>query len=309
MICFLVYNFNSPNKVRSNNNTNYFLNLKNEQYIDRTGKSLFEKLYSIIKDEQKNQEICIQIIEELLKERDFFIQDIVKETSIDYVLKMKDIHYSTEILKLLIFYWDIEENQDDFVRYKYTLTSSPFCEIMLDLKIGTEDSFEVLFDRYLNRMKIEYKGYPNLLQITLQKDRKYLLDYEIFLTNYRTFEKSYIDHEIPDDSKLLKLNDDYIFTILSDKQHKLQKQIMNSSEPKQFDKILIKLDYEEVEFLLLARSEEQYENVLEQMLRKKHKNYVHILLKQICSSYGLETFYTKKMLLMVNIMSSNYTLQ
>ena len=300
LICFLVYNFNSPYKVRLIKTTNYSLHLKNKQYIDRTGKTLLEKLYSIFEDEKKNQEICLQIIEKLLKESHFHYKDILKDSSIDYVLKMKDVHYSTEILKLLIFYCKIGYNQDDLIKCKNTLAErSPLFEIILDLKNGTENSLQSLFDRYLNKMNILYKGYPNLLQTTLQKDRKYLLDYEIF--SKRTFVKSgYIDREIPEDTELLDLNDNTIFTILSDKQHKLQNQIMNLTEPNQFEKILKKLDYDEVEILLLARSGENYENILEQML-KKPKNYVDVLLKQICSSYGMETFYTKKMLLMVFI--------
>ena len=284
------------------NHTNYFLNLKNEQYFHQTGKTLFEKLYSMIEDEKQNQEICLQIIEKLLESKKHLIHDIVKETSMDYVLKMKDIHYSTEILKLLVFHWEIEENQLDFIKYKDILAQrSPFCEIILDLKKGTGDSFEILFDRYLDRMKLLYKGYPNLHQITLQKDRKYLLDYEIFSINYRTFENSsYIDREIPENSELLDLFDNSIFTVFSTKQQRIQNQIMISSEPKKFDKILRKLDYHELKMLLLARSQENYENVIELML-KEPENYVDVLLERIFIEYGLETFYTRKMLLKVSI--------
>lgn len=307
LICFLVYNFNSYNRFLPQNFKKYFLNLKNEQYIELTGKTgekrtLFDKLYSMIENEKTNQEICILIVAELLKERDFFIQNIVKETSIDYVLKMKNTYYSTEILKLLIFYWDIEENQDDFKEYKDELSErSPFCEIMLDLKEGTENSFKVLFERYLNRMNKEFKRYPNLHQTILQKDRTYLLDYKIFSENYRTIENSYfIDRKIPKDYEILDPHDHYIFIHFSPRQQKIQNQIMNSSNPKQFDKILKKLSYCEIYILLLARSQENYENLLEQML-KKSKNVVHHLLQKICSNFEIETFYTKKMLLMVII--------
>ena len=297
-----MYNFNTPNRFLPQFFKEYYLDLKNEQYFNRTGKTLFEKLYSIIEDEKQNQEICLQIIKEILKTRKSFIHDIVKETSIDYVLKMKDIHYSTEILKLLVFHWDFKENQVDYLKYKDILAvRSPFCEIILDLKKGTGDSFKVLFDRYLARMKFLYKGYPNLHQITLQKDRKHLWYYMIFPNKYNTYENDYyIDREIPENSKLLDLLDDFIFRNLSPKQQEIQKQIMNTSEPKKFDKILEKLDYHEIEIILLARSQESYENILEQMLRKPI-NFVDHLLNTVCSTYGLETFYTKKMLLKVII--------
>ena len=297
-----MYNFNTPNRVLPQFFKEYCLSLKNEQYFERTGKTLFDKLYSIIEDEKQNQETCLRIIEEILKTSQRSIQDIVKETSIDYVLKMKDIHYSTEILKLLVFHWDIKENQVHFIKYKDILAQrSPFCEIILDLKKGTDYSFKKLFYRYLGKMKFLYKGYPNLHQTTLQKDRKYLWYYMILPNKYNTYKNDYyIDREIPENSKLLDLLDDFIFRNLSPKQQDIQKQIMNTSEPKKFDKILENLDYHEIEIILLARSQENYENILEQML-KKPINYVHHILNTVCSTYGLETFYTRKMLLKVII--------
>lgn len=298
-----MYDFNTPKEVGSKENKKYFLNLKSQQYEQlRNGQNLFKKLYSIIEDEKMNQEICIQIIEELLKAKEDFIKDIEIETSIEYVLQMNNLQDSNEILKLLVFYWDIEEKPDQFEKYKRILSQrSPFCELILNLKEGTVHTFKELFAHYLDKMKILYKGYPHLHQIILQKDRKYLLNHKIFSIKYRSFANKYfIINEIPENPKLLDLHDDIIFTILSAKQKHIQDQIMKSSNTKELDKILKTVDYQEVIFLLFARSQEKQENLLEQMLRKP-ENIVNDLLQKLCSIYEMETFYTEKMLLMVNI--------
>lgn len=319
LICFLVYDFNTPNRVghssslesnfnQKNTDKSYFLELKNKQYIKQTGETIFEKLYSII-EEEKNQEICIQIINELLKDG-LMIQDVVKKRSIDDFFKTKDTYYRTEILKLLSFYFEIEEKLGDFIE------KSPFCKLIMNLKKETENTFEALFVRYLDEMKIKYKGRPNLHQITLQKDRKYLLDYKTFSEQYRTIENNfYINREIPEDSDILDFRDDYIFGILTPRQEKIQKQIIQlvhikeenenedkqKTEEKQYEKILKTIDNQEIEILLLARSQENPENILEEKLRDPNTNNVDNLLKKLCSEYGMETFYTKKMLLMVII--------
>ena len=298
----MVYDFNTPKEVGSNGEKKYFLNLKNQQYIRKTKNTLFLKLYSIIEDEKMNQEICIQIINELLKSKEELIQDIVQDTSIDYVLKMTNLQDSTEILKLLAFYWDIEEKPDDYIKYKEELADkSPFCEIILNLKEGTKHTFKELFVRYLDNMKRKYKGYPNLHQIMHQKDRKYLMDHEQFSIIYRAYaNKYYIIKDIPDNKKLLDLYDDFIFTTLSTKQQNIQNQIRNASkDSKELEEILKKLDYQEIILILFARSQNQ-DNLLEQMLRNP-KSIVNELLQNVCNTYEMETFYTDKMLLMVII--------
>ncbi|CAO1428155.1 unnamed protein product [Diamesa tonsa] len=300
LICFLVYDFNTPNEVKSKDDKKYFLNLKSQQYSFKTSQTIFKKLYSIIEDEKKYQEICIQIIEELLMAKDDLIMDIEVETSIEYVLQMKDLHYSTEILKLLVFYWDIEENPDQFEKYSKILAQkSPFCKLMLNLKEGTKHNFQELFYRYLDEMKLQFKGKPNLHKITLQKDRKYLMNHKIFPIKFRSYvNKYYIIKEIPDDPKLLDLHDDLIFTILPEKQKNIQEQIMNSSNTNKLNELLKTTNYQEVLLILLARSQDNPENILELMLRKPD-NIVNDLLQKLCSEYEMESFYTEKMLLMV----------
>ncbi|CAO1428143.1 unnamed protein product [Diamesa tonsa] len=301
LICFLVYDFNTPNEVKSKDDKKYFLNLKSQQYSFKTSQTIFKKLYSIIEDEKMYQDICIQIIEELLMAKDDLIMDIEVETSIEYVLQMKNLHYSTEILKLLVFYWDIEENPDQFEKYKKILAQkSPFCELMLNLKGGTKHNFQELFYRYLDEMKLQFKGKPNLHKINLQKDRKYLMNHKSFSIKYRSYgNKYYIIKEIPDDPMLLDLHDDLIFTILSEKQKNIQEKIMNSSNTKKLNELLKTTNYQEILLILLARSQHEPENILEQMLRKPD-NIVDDLLQKLCSEYEMETFYTKKMLLMRN---------
>ncbi|CAO1428723.1 unnamed protein product [Diamesa tonsa] len=299
LICFLVYDFNTPKSVGVRNDINYFLNLKNDQYIDRTCETLFEKLYSMIEEEEKDQEVCFQIIKQYLKEKQI-IQDIVKETSIDYVLDMTDIHYITEILKLLVFYWDIERNQDDFIKYKDKLTNIPFCELILELKKETENSFADLFGRYLKKIEKKFEGCPKLHQIELQNDRKYLCDLMILSSKYNTDENiCLIDRGIPNNPKLLEYFDDLIFTNLSPKLQKVHKQIMNSSGPKKFQKIKNKLDCRTLKILLLARSEDHYENILERMMKTDNSIYENFV-EWICSNLNLKTFYTEEMLLKRN---------
>ena len=300
MICFLVYDFNTPKKVRENHYKKYFLNLKSQQYFSQTGQTIFRKLYSIIEYEKLYQDICIQIIEELLKAKEYLIYDIETETTIKYVLKMENTYDSTEILKLLVFYWNIEENPDQFQKYKDILAQkSPLCELILNLKEGTKHTFKELFATYIDKMKVQYKGYPSLHKIMLQKDRKYLMKHKIFKRMYRSVaNKNYIINAIPE---VLELQDDFIFTIFSKNQEVIQDQIMNSSNKEDLDKIIKTTDNREIIFLLFARSQEKQENLLEQMLRKPD-NIVNDLLQKLCSANEMETFYTEKMLLMVIIL-------
>lgn len=295
-----MFDFNTPKEVGLSEN--YFLNLKSQQYYEQTSNTIFHKLYSIIENDKVNQEICIQIIEELLKAKECFIKDIETETSIEYVLKMENSHYSTEILKLLVFYWDIEENPQQFENYKEILAQkSPICELILNLKEGTKHNFQVLFAHYLDNMKKQYKEYPNLHQKLLQKDRKYLLKHKTFSIKYRSFaNKFYIISEIPENPKLLDMHDDFIFTMLSTEQQRIKDIIMNLTNTKEFDKILRTIDYQEVLNILFARSPKTSENLLEQMLSKPN-NIVNDLLQNLCITYEIETFYTEKMLFMVII--------
>ena len=96
----------------------------------------------------------------------------------------------------------------------------------------------------------------------------------------------------------MNLNDEIIFTILSTKQKKIQDQIMNISNPKQLEKIFKELEYKELIFLLLVRSQEQQENVLEKMLKNPNNN-LNAMLDTFYSTYKDEQFYTEKMLMMV----------
>ena len=302
MICFLVYDFNAKKDTTEYDYKKYFLNLKSQQYFSQTGQTIFRKLYSIIEYEKLYQDICIQIIEELLKEKEDLIQDIETETTIKYVLKMENTYDSTEILKLLVFYWDIEENPEQFQKYKDILAQkSPLCELILSLKEGTKHTFQELLATYIDKMKVQYKGYPSFHKIMLQKDRKYLMNHKMFSIKYRSFANRYYINEIPDDPKLLDLQDEFIFMILSKKQEDIKVQIMSSSSTKDLDKILKTTDYQEIIILLFARSQEYPENLLELMLRKPD-NIVNDLLQKLCSAYEMETFYTEKMLLMVIIL-------
>ena len=259
------------------------------------GETLFDKMYSIIEKSKKNQEICIQIIEELLKS--IILKDIQKQTSIDYVLNMKSL-YSTEILNLLAFYWTIDKTSNEFEECKEKLAKkSPFCDITIVIKGKTKSKFKELIDRYLVQMKKQYKEGSYLHQTILQKDRKYLLDYAKLSEKHVI----YININIPENNRLLDLHNDFLFTILSTEQKQNQDQIMkHSSNGKELKNMIAKFGVQEIETLLLARSEVKYENLLEQILKKPDNN-VDYLLNEIIKINGLETFYTEKMLLMVII--------
>ncbi|CAO1422344.1 unnamed protein product [Diamesa hyperborea] len=261
-ICFLVYDYNTPKSVGSTIEKNYFLKLKNQQYFNKVGQHLLFELYLVIKyDEFNNQGTCLQIIEELLKEELYCITDIEIIIGNDQITKSLYDDIGAEILNLIAFYWDFNQNPVEFGKHKeYLAARSPFCKIILALKQGTEDTFIELFDQYLEEMKEKFKSCPNLHELMLQKDRKYLLNYKMFSVKYRTFENNYhIILEIEKDPEL-DLYDDFIFTLFSPKQQKLKDQL--STEHHQFSEIIEKNGCKEIFAVLFARSQENNENNL-----------------------------------------------
>ena len=268
--------------------------------MDKTEESLLLKMCSDIETSQISHGTCFQIIEELLKEKCCNVHDIGIIIVCD--LKPESLYddKSVDIFNLIAFYWDFEPDEFE-VHKEYLAVRSPFCKIILDLKQGSEDTFNELFDRYLEEMKDKYKSCPNLHQIMLQKDRKYLLNYKIFPVQYRKFENScYVMRGIVKDSELLDLHDDFIFTLLSSEQQKIKDQILESTDKEKMLKMLETIDCKEIITLLFARSEEKPENLLEQILKNRNI-FLYYILGMICKSYGMETFFTKKMLMMVII--------
>ena len=275
--------------------------MKNRHYFEKTEITLFNKLYEIIESEKIHYSTFVQIIVEFLKNNCCSSKDIKKLINLDIESDSLYDDTGVEILNLIVFYWDFEPVQ--FEKYKeYLAARSPFCKIILALKHGSENKFNDLFNRYLEEMKDKYKSCPNLHQIMLQKDRKYLLNHKIFSVQYRKFENSCNDmHDIVKDSELLDLHDDFIFTLVSSEQQKIKDQILESTKDKEeMLKMLETIDSKEIVTILFARSEEKPENLLEQMLQNGNI-FLYYMLGMICKSYGMETFFTKKMLMMVII--------
>lgn len=219
LFAFLVFDFDGESETVTKASKKYFLKLKNEQYIHKTGESLFQKFYSII-DEQCRT-ICLNILDELLREMTQII-DIKGETAIDAVLKMENEFYQREILKLLMTYWKIDSKE--YSRYKAILSDmSPYYKLILALKERNENKFEELFPSYLDTMKEihgehQYESFVrrdcnSLLEFALQNSQRGAINIIIncpIIDANKVFIKT-------DDSSFDSQNAHYIMSKLLDK--------------------------------------------------------------------------------------------
>lgn len=126
-LSFLVFDWHNSDCHKANKEKKYFLELKNKQMIEKTGKSLFQKLYEIIENGDVYHEVCLRIIYEYLAEmnervekemkvqkgkaetddKEEFNGDVTKLLSIEDVLMMKNKEYQSKILAVFITYWNI----------------------------------------------------------------------------------------------------------------------------------------------------------------------------------------------------------
>ncbi|KAG5680224.1 hypothetical protein PVAND_009747 [Polypedilum vanderplanki] len=149
LFAFLVFDFEHESETVAKLGKNYFLKLKNMQYIQKTGESLFQKFYSIIDEEC--EDIIYDIMNKLFKEMRYII-DIKGETAIDDVLKMENEQYKHKILKLLMTHWKVYSKE--YNHYKKILSDlSPYYKLILTLKEKHEYEFEEFFPQYLELMK------------------------------------------------------------------------------------------------------------------------------------------------------------
>jgi hypothetical protein len=171
----LVFDFEKELESVAITSKNYFLKLKNSQYIQKTGKSVFQKIYSIIDPEC--EDICYDIIIKLLEEMHQII-DIQGEVAINDVLKMKNEDYKNKILKILLTYWKIFSKE--YSHFKAVFSNiSPYYNLFLTLKEGHEFEFEELFLNYLDSLRekhvndevddIFHDDCNSLLEFSLQK--------------------------------------------------------------------------------------------------------------------------------------------
>ena len=164
LFCFLVCDIKVRILKRTQINDSHHLKLKNEQFIQHTGSSLFTKMYQIVNLENKNK--CLVVLEELLKEMED-ITDIKAETDIDTLLELSNENLRDDILKLLVKYWKI--NSTGYLEYRDTLVDlSPYFNLFLSLKENDEPRFEDSFPRYLQFMSDKDQKF-------LQNDCKHLL--------------------------------------------------------------------------------------------------------------------------------------
>jgi len=171
LFAFLVFDFEHESESVSKTSKNYFLKLKNSQYTQKTGKSLLQKIYSIIDPEC--EDICYDMIKKLLVEMQQ-IEDIQGETAINDVLNMKNEIYKHKILKILLNYWKIFSKE--YSHFKAVFSNiSPYYNLFLTLKEGHEFEFEELFPKYLDTIKekdIFQEDSNSLLEFALHKGQR-----------------------------------------------------------------------------------------------------------------------------------------
>ncbi|CAO1413317.1 unnamed protein product [Diamesa tonsa] len=145
------------------------MKLKNQQYFNQTGETLFAKLYKII--DKDSHDICLVIIDKLFREIGT-IYDIENETSIEKVLEMKNDIYKEKILRMLVNYWKVESMNYD--HYKTIISKqSSFLNLFIIMKENNKVKFEEIFPRYLNEKNSKHNG--NDSQNIIQQDCNCLL--------------------------------------------------------------------------------------------------------------------------------------
>lgn len=206
LFSFLVFDFDGESETVTKASKKYFLMLKNEQFMERTGKTLFQYFYSIINAEC--DDIVFDIIEKLLREMKQIV-DIETETSINEVLSMKNESYKYRILELLITYW--KPHSKKYLQFKSTLSEfSPYYKLLLALKENNEEEFQVLFDDYVNLMQniygddhYEYKvrrDCNSMLEFAIKNGQKraieMILELELVDPNTIQFSRQMYDSQI-----------------------------------------------------------------------------------------------------------------
>ncbi|KAL7033754.1 hypothetical protein ACKWTF_007711 [Chironomus riparius] len=201
LFAFLVFDFEQESESVTKTSKNYFLKLKNSQYTQKTGKSVFQKIYSIIDSE--NEDICYNIIKKLLDEMQQIV-DIQGETAINDVLNMKNEVYKHKTLKILLTYWKIFSKE--YSHFKAVVSNvSPYYNLFLTLKEGHEFEFDELFPKYLYSLKEKY-GKCEIEDI-FQQDCNSLLEFALHEGKRRAI-CTIIDNPAVDPNKVvIKVNE------------------------------------------------------------------------------------------------------
>ena len=105
-------------EVGSMDEKKYFLDLKNQQYFKKNEQSLLYKMCSIIKVNNEYKEICVQVIEELLKDKCYSNDDIEMLINFDIETDNPFDNIGIDISNLVAFYWDFDQNLSEFKKFK-----------------------------------------------------------------------------------------------------------------------------------------------------------------------------------------------
>ena len=172
LFAFLIHDL-KDRTYESNSDKNYFLRIKNDQLIKKTGTSIISKIYAIVSEDESRCDRCLLIVRELLIEMKQ-ITDIRREVKIDTVLAITN-GSKDKLLKLLIQFWMV--NSKDYHYYRNILCEfSPFVKLFISLKEHDEDEFEDSFCEYLDFMRQNYREDFNQ---KLQEDSSLLLTYAL----------------------------------------------------------------------------------------------------------------------------------
>lgn len=173
LFIFLIHDLKDRN-VESNSDKQYFLKIKNDQFMRKSGMSLFSKIYSIVGESEEKLVQCLVVLSEMLKEMRS-ITDIRREVRVETVLSMLKGDTQTELLKLLLKFWKV--NSKDYHYYRNAFCEiSPFFKIYICLKELDEDEFEDSFCEYLDYMRQHYRDDFNQ---KLQEDSNLLLTFAL----------------------------------------------------------------------------------------------------------------------------------
>jgi hypothetical protein len=202
LFAFLVFDFEEESEGVKKSSKHYFLKNKNQQYLERTKETLFQKFYNIINKE--NEDIIFNIMEKLLVEMQQIV-DINGECALNVVLKMENEIYKHKILKLLINYWKVHSKE--YFNYKIMISSlSPFYKLLFALKERHEFEFEELFPQYIDKMKAKHDD-PQQCVESVRDDCNDLLEYALNNSQRRAI-NTIMNCELIDANKVfIKSND------------------------------------------------------------------------------------------------------
>ena len=153
LFVFLIHDLKTRS-IDSSSDKNYFLKIKNDQYMRGTGVSLFSKVYSVIVEDEKKFTSGLVILNEMLKEMKE-ISDIRREVKIDKVLAMTG-KAQTEILKLVLKFWKV--NSKDYHYYRNAFCEiSPYFRLYISLKVRN------IFDK-IDKILKTFKKFDNFFE-------------------------------------------------------------------------------------------------------------------------------------------------